>query len=55
MELTFINTLAIAAGASKLPFPNAEPLPVDNGERFFSEHLSWMKQERPKTNEEDVC
>ena len=49
-ELAYINNIAIQAGATKIPFANVEPLPQDNGERFFSEYLTWMKQTKPKND-----
>ena len=53
-ELTYINTLA-AAVRLVAPFPNAEKLPADNGERFFSEYLSWIKAVKPTNDEHDMC
>jgi len=49
-ELAHINKIAIKAGATKnfLPFTELEHLPADNGERFFSEYLSWMKETKPR-------
>jgi len=49
-ELAHINTIAIAAGVSpnNLPFTRVEPLQKDNGERFFSEYLKWMKDAKPR-------
>ena len=38
-ELSFVNQLAADVGC-RVPFPYAEVLPEDNGERFFSEHMS---------------
>jgi len=38
-ELWFASDMATAVGCCK-PFPCAERLPEDNGERFFSEHMS---------------
>ena len=38
-ELWHVNRMAKAAGCEQ-PFPHAEVLPADNGERFFSEHMS---------------
>jgi hypothetical protein len=54
-ELAFINQLATKAGLSVVPFPQAEALPPDNGERFFSEYLAWRKQHKPKTDTNDLC
>ena len=53
-ELACINRLAVAAGC-EVPFAHVEPLIADTGERFFSEHLSWIKEARPKQNENDLC
>ena len=39
MQLAHINKLAKEAGAEEVPFKWVEPLPEDNGERFFSEYL----------------
>ncbi|CAB9503917.1 unknown protein [Seminavis robusta] len=41
-ELWFINDMATAVGLP-LPFPNAEKLKEDNGERFFSEYMATVK------------
>lgn len=38
-ELWHVNTMAKDVGCD-LPFPKAEVLPDDNGERFFSEHMT---------------
>ena len=54
-ELNHINKLALAAGATKIPFPHAETLPKDTGERFFSEYLSWMRTEKPRFDVQDYC
>ena len=55
-ELAYINSLATEAGHSNaVPFPNAEPLLEDNGERFFSEYLTWLKETKPKQDENDMC
>jgi len=39
-ELSHVNAMAKDVGCSQLPFQNAEQLPEDNGERFFSEHMT---------------
>jgi len=54
-ELSYVNRLAEQAGIphNKLPFKNVETLPPDNGERFFSEHLSWMKETKPRNDPQD--
>ena len=56
-ELAYINSIAIQAGASKdnLPFPSLETLPPDNGERFFSECLDWMKTTKPRNDDLGRC
>jgi hypothetical protein len=47
-ELWYVNELAAKVGLAT-PFPKAEVLPKDNGERFFSEYLtSWLKGPTPK-------
>ena len=56
-ELAYINNLAKMAGAEDLPFKWVEPLPDDNGERFFSEYLKVreeIKQQCPK-QQNDRC
>ena len=49
-ELNHVNKLALAVGVSgkDVPFKRTEMLPADNGERFFSEHLDWMRATKPK-------
>lgn len=54
-ELQHINRLANAAGVTQVPFDNTETLQPDNGERFFSEYLSWMKDTKSKTDLNDMC
>ena len=47
-ELSYINELARKAGVHTKPFPNAEVLPADNGERFFlSSSLKLIQSDRP--------
>ena len=41
-ELQYLNRLAKDAGLTNLPFPLAESLPEDSGERFFSEYLASL-------------
>jgi len=41
-ELVCINKIAIAVGCNP-PFPQAETLPKDTGERFFSEYITNVK------------
>jgi len=45
-ELAHINKIATDAGMpiDDVPFKNVEPLPPDNGERFFSEYITHMKE-----------
>jgi hypothetical protein len=43
-QLAHINKMAEEAGADDVPFKWVEPLPEDNGERFFSEYLDQRKQ-----------
>lgn len=43
-ELTHVNKLAEDAGYPVIPFPEARPLPDDNGERFFAEY--WMEEKQ---------
>ena len=49
-ELHYINNIAIQSGVSQqhLPFKQLEDLQPDNGERFFSEHLDWMRYTKPR-------
>jgi len=56
-ELSHINQMAIDAGMSpnNLPFDAVETLPVDNGERFFSEYLSWHRSTKPKNDLQGQC
>ena len=57
-ELEYVNQLARDANALiDTPFPNAEKLPDDNGERFFSEHLTitMTRQAARKNNELGIC
>ena len=56
-ELHYINRMAIAAGITipNVPFHRVEILPKDNGERFFSEYLDWMKTTKPGNHKNDLC
>jgi len=56
-ELACVNQIAIQAGAkqSSLPFQSLEPLQPDNGERFFSECLDWLKEAKPRNDELGRC
>ena len=56
-ELWHMNRLAAAVGCCN-PFPCAEVLPEDNGERFFSEHLTVTMastQQKHGTHGECLC
>ena len=54
-ELNHINKITIAAGSQFPPFKGTEMLPADNGERFFSEYLLWLKETRPKYDPQSRC
>jgi len=56
-ELAHVNTVAAAAGLSpqQLPFQNVEALPPDNGERFFSEYITWLNETKTKYDSESRC
>ena len=47
------NAMATSLGCPP-PFPNAERLPDDNGERFFSKYMTKVGRQQ-KYNEEDEC
>ena len=56
-ELMFINQMAVELGGTA-PFPRAEPLPPDNGERFFSECMTTvnpMHQQHGNLHDECLC
>jgi len=53
-ELWHANNLAKSVGCAH-PFPNAEILPADNGERFFSEHMSTLKEIGKKRGADGEC
>lgn len=53
-ELCHINGVAADVNC-QVPFPEAETLPPDNGERFFSEYLTLVKPLFQKYNEFDEC
>jgi len=42
-ELWYVNDMAKSIGCT-YPFPAAEVLPKDNGERFFSEYINTLKE-----------
>jgi len=56
-ELAHVNTIAAAAGASAndMPFKEVEPLPTDNGERFFSECIIWLNDTKPQNDLHGRC
>jgi hypothetical protein len=54
-ELSYINTLAKAAGMQDVPFVLVEALGKDTGERFFSGYLDWLATVQPKTDPKDMC
>jgi len=55
-ELAWVNSLARECGINTtIPFPFAEQLSEDTGERFFSEYIQWMRLEKPVINELDMC
>jgi len=49
--------MALAAGASphNVPFKGVELLPADNGERFFSEYITWLKGAKVKYDLASRC
>jgi hypothetical protein len=53
-ELWYINQMAADIGCS-LPFPKAEKLPDDNGERFFSKYMTIVRPGAQKYNDDDEC
>ena len=53
-ELCYINRMAEDVGCSA-PFPNAEELPADNGERFFSEYITIVRPAKQQYDEDDAC
>jgi len=53
-ELSYVNEMANDVGCT-MPFPTAEPLPDDNGERFFSQYLKILKQIGDRRGEEGEC
>jgi len=54
-ELQCVNELARDAGSTQPPFPNAELLPQDNGERFFSQHITTVNPRVGKHGVLDEC
>jgi len=54
-ELGHVNRLAVDAGVDRVPFTNVETLPPDNGERFFSQYLLWMREHKPTFDDNDNC
>ena len=53
-ELQHTNQLARSIGIST-PFPRAETLPQDTGERFFSECISTFKPASLPVDQNDIC
>ena len=53
-ELAYVNRMAAALNLPD-PFPYAEPLPKDNGERFFSEYLTIYKPATLPYDDDDIC
>ena len=53
-ELRWVNDLAVDAGCPPL-FEDVERLGEDNGERFFSEYLSWRLNEKPRNDDQHRC
>jgi len=56
-ELAYINSLATKTGTSpqNLPFQHVEKLAPDNGERFFSEYITWMNETKPQYDLQSRC
>ena len=54
-ELHYINTLAREAGVDQMPFADVEPLPADNGERFFSEYIVDINPSKQQYDSLDRC
>jgi len=56
-ELAHINSMATAARASPhdVPFKGVESLPADDGERFFSECITWLKGAKAKCDLTSRC
>ena len=53
-ELSYVNAMANAVGCES-PFPYAETLPSDDGERFFSQCMTTLKKISHKRGEEGEC
>jgi len=53
-ELGHVNGIAQSAGCHA-PFPEAEVLPKDNGERFFSLHMETLKQIGTRRGDHGEC
>ncbi len=53
-ELGYVNNMARAIGLIP-PFPNAEQLPQDNGERFFSEYMACCRPGVLNVDSNDRC
>ena len=53
-ELAYVNQMAIDLSLDP-PFPNAEPLGADTGERFFSEYITTIKPGTGGFDQRDFC
>jgi len=53
-ELVYVHSLAATLKIG-VPFPDAESLIEDTGERFFSEYLAWLSDANPKQDSNDLC
>ncbi len=53
-ELGHVNNMARAIGLTP-PFPNAEQLPPDNGERFFPEYMAYCRPGVLNVDSKDHC
>ena len=56
-ELAHVNAIAADAGISpqNVPFENVEPLPADNGERYFSEYITWLNKSKQQYDQQSRC
>lgn len=54
-ELAYVNGLTMLAGVRQIPFPNAETLQRDNGERFFSHYMTIIKPTSLPYSVTDMC
>ena len=53
-ELSYVNDMAKQLGA-RVPFPRAEPLQDDTGERFFSEYMTVSKPHLLPNSDTNLC